>query len=77
MKVIFPGPAVVGEARLRSTCHMDSGIQLEVGENELPKEWADRMLESGLVGPADDPAPAAVVAEEDEDSSVIGSRRKR
>jgi hypothetical protein len=37
MKVIYPGPAVVGTARLEPTLHPRMG-RLELGENEQPDD---------------------------------------
>lgn len=62
MKVIYPGPAVLGVLRGEAQLHPHLGL-IQVGENELPDSPALRgAIEAGLL---EDPANATITRESD------------
>jgi hypothetical protein len=67
MKVIYPGPAVLGAARVEPTLHPRLG-RLEVGENEQPDDDVDvaAALAGGLLELPGDAKKRQVKAKEDE-----------
>jgi len=54
MKVIYPGPKVTGADRTRSRYFGAYGVELMVGENDVPDGVATQLLRDGV---AAKPAP--------------------